>query len=65
MLAMLILSSDRRMWNKRLIAIWGVGSFVTFLLMFGQIHIPLSLILFVGWMAAMPLVPMVASVCET
>jgi len=48
MLAMLILSSDRRMWNKRLIAIWGIGSFVTFLLMFGQIHIPLSLILFVA-----------------
>lgn len=48
MLAMLILSSDRRMWNKRLIAIWGVGSFVTFLLMFGQIHIPLGLILFVA-----------------
>ena len=48
MLAMLILSSDRRMWNQRLIAIWGVGSFVTFLLMFGQIHIPLGLILFVA-----------------
>ncbi len=48
MLAMLILSSDRRMWNKRLIAIWGIGSFVTFLLMFGQIHISLSLILFVA-----------------
>ncbi|WP_296378408.1 amino acid ABC transporter permease [Reyranella sp.] len=48
MLAMLILSSDRRMWNKRLIAIWGVGSFVAFLLMFGQIHISLGLILFVA-----------------
>ncbi len=48
MLAMLILSSDRRMWNKRLLLIWGVGSFVTFLLMFGQIHIPLGLILFVA-----------------
>jgi general L-amino acid transport system permease protein len=48
MLAMLVLSSDRRMWNKRLLAIWGVGSFVTFLLMFGQIHISISLILFVA-----------------
>jgi len=47
MLAMLVLSSDRRMWNKRLLLIWGIGSFVTFLLMFGQIHIPLGLILFV------------------
>lgn len=48
MLAMLVLSADRRMWNWRLIVIWGVGSFITFLLMFGQIHIPLSLILFVA-----------------
>ncbi len=48
MLAMLVLSADRRMWNWRLLVIWGVGSFVTFLLMFGQIHIPLSLILFVA-----------------
>ena len=48
MLAMLILSSDRRMWNARLVLIWGVGSFTTFLLMFGQIHIPLSLMLFVA-----------------
>src|SRR5437868_5451744 len=48
MLAMLILSSDRRMWNKRLLIIWGVGSFVTFLLMFGQLHISISLILFVA-----------------
>ncbi|HTE36910.1 MAG TPA: amino acid ABC transporter permease [Reyranella sp.] len=48
MLAMLVLSSDRRMWNKRLLLIWGIGSFVTFLLMFGQIHIPLGLILFVA-----------------
>ena len=48
MLAMLILSADRRMWNWRLLVIWGVGSFVTFLLMFGQIHIPLSLMLFVA-----------------
>ncbi|OFW97300.1 MAG: hypothetical protein A3D94_19075 [Alphaproteobacteria bacterium RIFCSPHIGHO2_12_FULL_66_14] len=48
MLAMLILSSDRRMWNWRLIVIWGVGSFITFLLMFGEIHLPLSLFLFVA-----------------
>jgi general L-amino acid transport system permease protein len=48
MLAMLVLSSDRRMWNQRLIAIWGIGSFVTFLLMFGEINISLSLILFVA-----------------
>jgi general L-amino acid transport system permease protein len=48
MLAMLILSADRRMWNWRLLVIWGIGSFVTFLLMFGQIHIPLSLVLFVA-----------------
>lgn len=48
MLAMLILSADRRMWNKRLLVIWGVGSFVTFLLMFGQIDISISLILFVA-----------------
>ena len=44
MLAMLILSADRRMWNWRLAVIWGIGSFVTFLLMFGQLHIPLSLL---------------------
>ena len=49
MLAMLVLSADRRMWNWRLLVIWGVGSFVTFLLMFGQIHIPLSLFLFVAF----------------
>ena len=48
MLAMLVLSADRRMWNWRLAVIWGVGSFVTFLLMFGQIHIPLSLVLFIA-----------------
>ncbi|MFO1087481.1 MAG: amino acid ABC transporter permease [Reyranellaceae bacterium] len=51
MLAMLILSADRRMWNWRLAVIWGIGSFVTFLLMFGQIHIPLSLVLFVAMVA--------------
>ncbi len=49
MLAMLILTSDRRMWRPwRLLVIWGVGSFVTFLLMFGQLHIPLSLFLAVA-----------------
>jgi general L-amino acid transport system permease protein len=49
MLAMLVLTADRRMWNaKRLAMIWGVGSFITFLLMFGQIHIPLSWMLFVA-----------------
>lgn len=48
MLAMLVLSADRRMWNWRLLVIWGVGSFITFILMFGQIHIPLSLILFIA-----------------
>ncbi len=48
MLAMLVMSADRRMWNWRLLVIWGVGSFVTFLLMFGQIHIPLSLFLFMA-----------------
>ena len=36
------------MWNWRLLLIWGLGSFITFLLMFGQIHIPLSLFLFVA-----------------
>jgi general L-amino acid transport system permease protein len=49
MLAMLILTSDRRMWRPwRLLIIWAVGSFVTFLLMFGQLHIPLSLFLTVA-----------------
>ena len=48
MLAMLVMSADRRMWNWRLALIWGLGSFVTFLLMFGQIHISISLILFVA-----------------
>jgi general L-amino acid transport system permease protein len=48
MLAMLVTSADRRMWNSRLLLIWAVGSFVTFLLMFGQISVGLSLILFVA-----------------
>ena len=46
MLAMLILTSDRRMWRPwRLAVIWSIGSFVTFLLMFGELNIPLSLFL--------------------
>jgi len=49
MLAMLITTSDRRMWKPwRLLAIWSIGSFFTFLLMFGQLHIPLSLFLAVA-----------------
>jgi general L-amino acid transport system permease protein len=49
MLAMLITTADRRMWRPwRLLAIWSVGSFITFLLMFGQLHIPLSLFLAVA-----------------
>ena len=49
MLAMLIMTSDRRMWRPwRLLVIWSIGSFVTFLLMFGQLHIPLSLFLAVA-----------------
>jgi len=48
MIVMLVTSADRRMWNQRLLWIWGIGSFLTFLLMFGQIHIPLGLILFVA-----------------
>ncbi len=48
MLAMLILSADRRMWNKRLIWIWSIGSFTAFLLMFGEINLSSSLIFFVA-----------------
>lgn len=49
MLAMLILTSDRRMWRpSRLAVIWGIGSFITFLLMFGELNIPLSLFLVVA-----------------
>ena len=51
MLTMLVLSADRRMWNWRLLVIWSVGSFITFLLMFGQLHIPLNLFLVVGLVA--------------
>ena len=48
MLAMLISSADRRMWNTRLIWIWTIGSFITFLLMFGVISFPISLFLAVA-----------------
>jgi general L-amino acid transport system permease protein len=54
MLAMLILTSDRRMWQpSRLAVIWAVGSFITFLLMFGQLHVPLSLFLVVALLAGL------------
>ena len=37
------------MWKPwRLLVIWSIGSFFTFLLMFGQLHIPLSLFLAVA-----------------
>jgi general L-amino acid transport system permease protein len=48
MLTMLLTSADRRMWNSRLIWIWAIGSFVTFLLMFGVLSFPISLFLFVA-----------------
>jgi general L-amino acid transport system permease protein len=48
MLAMLLTSADRRMWNKRLILIWAIGSFFTFLLMFGQLNISSSLLFFLA-----------------
>ena len=48
MLAMLILSSDQRMWNWRLIVIWGVGSFATFLLMFGELTLTITAFLAVA-----------------
>jgi general L-amino acid transport system permease protein len=48
MLAMLLLSSDRRMWNGRLLWIWAIGTFVTFLLMFGVISFPISLFLLIA-----------------
>ena len=48
MVAMLVTSSDRRMWNRRLIWIWTVGSFAAFLLMFGQINLSSSLIYFLA-----------------
>ncbi|UYN97868.1 MAG: amino acid ABC transporter permease [Enhydrobacter sp.] len=51
MLAMLILTCDRRMWNWRLVWIWTIGSFVTFLLMFGVISLPLTLFFVVAAVA--------------
>jgi general L-amino acid transport system permease protein len=48
MLVMLVVSADRRMWNARLLWIWAIGTFVTFLLMFGVISFPISLFLFVA-----------------
>src|SRR5471030_2315424 len=48
MLAMLLSSADRRMWNSRLLWIWAIGSFVTFLLMFGVLSFPISLFLTVA-----------------
>src|SRR5476651_2727400 len=48
MLAMLLTSADRRMWNSRLLWIWSIGSFVTFLLMFGVLSFPIGLFLFVA-----------------
>ncbi|MEI6201834.1 MAG: amino acid ABC transporter permease [Enhydrobacter sp.] len=45
MLAMLVSSADRRMWNSRLIWIWAIGSFITFLLMFGVLSFPIGLFL--------------------
>lgn len=53
MLAMLLLSSDRRMWNWRLAIIWSVGSFITFVLMFGQIFIPVTLVFIVAFLAGL------------
>jgi general L-amino acid transport system permease protein len=60
MLAMLIASADRRMWNKRLISIWAVGSFVALMLMFGEFDIGASLIF-----GAMLAVGALASVVRT
>jgi general L-amino acid transport system permease protein len=51
MLAMLLLSSDRRMWNWRLAVVWVAGSFITFLLMFGQIFVPVTLIFVIALLA--------------
>jgi general L-amino acid transport system permease protein len=51
MLAMLVLSCDRRMWNWRLLVIWGIGSFVAMLLMFGELYFPLTLFFLVAAIA--------------
>jgi general L-amino acid transport system permease protein len=48
MLVMLVVSADRRMWNSRLLWIWAIGTFVTFLLMFGVLSFSLSFFLFVA-----------------
>jgi general L-amino acid transport system permease protein len=48
MLAMLLMSSDRRMWNWRLLVIWAVGSFITFLLMFGELHFSITFFLIIA-----------------
>ena len=49
MLAMLVLSvRPAHVELAAAASIWGIGSFVTFLLMFGQLHIPLSLFLVVA-----------------
>jgi general L-amino acid transport system permease protein len=48
MLAMLVSSADRRMWNSRLIWIWTIGSLITFLLMFGVISFPISFFLLIA-----------------
>jgi general L-amino acid transport system permease protein len=53
MLAMLITSADRRMWNWRLAVIWPLGSFITFLLMFGQIFIPITLVFLLAAIAGL------------
>ncbi len=53
MIAMLLLSSDRRMWNWRLAIIWTVGSFITFVLMFGEIFIPVTLIFVLALIAGL------------
>src|ERR1700750_3217467 len=51
MLVMLISSADRRMWNSRLLWIWAIGTFVTFLLMFGVLSFSISFFLFVALVA--------------
>ena len=53
MIGMLVLSCDRRMWNWRLAVIWPVGSFITFLLMFGQIFIPVTLVFLLALIAGL------------
>ncbi len=42
---MLVASCDRRLWNWRMGAMWGIGFFVVFLLMFGQYVIALWFVL--------------------